>query len=65
MNMRIWLRDRWQSDLITIVTNELAKRDYADERYDPADDEETYEQFLRLLFPPDWRDNPKTSPQFF
>ena len=54
MNMRAWLRDERKRDLIKIVADELAKRD-------PADDEEMFETLLLALFPPDWRDNPKTS----
>jgi hypothetical protein len=61
MNMRAWLRDERKRDLIKIVAAELVKHDFNDPSCDPADDEEMFETLLLALFPPDWRDNPKTS----
>ena len=48
---------RWKRDLIRIVSAEMTRREKADaDNWDPADDDETFEEMLRMLFPPDGQD---------
>jgi hypothetical protein len=45
---------RWKRDLIHIVSKEMIRREKAEAAdWDPAEDDETFEEMLMMLFPPD------------
>ena len=63
MNVKNWLERQWRRELVRMVSEAIARRDYDDPRHDPGDDYEAVERLLALLYPPDGKDEPiKSTP---
>jgi hypothetical protein len=58
MNISAYFAERGKRELIKIVSDALVRRGEGDFS-DPADDEETFEQMLQALYPPDGFDRKK------
>jgi hypothetical protein len=57
MNIRLFLSVDWRHSLMKILRTALVQREQEEKPgWDPADDEEVFEETLLAIFPPDGRD---------